>query len=417
MHTVVVVALPDTVAFDLSIPVGVFDCARHPSGDPAYRVIVCGTEPVVRAGHFWIATDRRLDALEEADTIVVPGRSDIEAQTPTALIEGLRTALDMGTRIASICSGAFSLAAAGLLDGRRATTHWAVADSFRTAYPNVTLDADVLYVDDGQILTSAGASAGMDLCLHMVARDFGAAVAADAAKRSVAPLHRSGGQAQFIVRNPVPAHTIGQPQLTAHGADLDRAGSTPRHVVARRSPTYAAVSIRTLNRRFQSETGQTPMQWVTGVRVRHAQQLLETTDLGVETIGYRVGFGFRRQLPRPVPPPGRGVTATLPRDLPRPTRQLILRGPEQCPAPTGGSLSHLHGQFHHTIEHRSPGSTLAAPEAEALTPSAGALIVRRFRDMTAQWRDTGGPWQRGLWSFQRAPRALVEVMIQRYEHR
>ena len=299
VHTVVVVALPDTVAFDLSIPVGVFDCARHPCGEPAYRVIVCGIEPVVRAGYFWIATDRRLDALAEADTIVVPGRSDIAAQTPTALIEGLRTARDEGTRIASICSGAFSLAAAGLLDGRRATTHWVVADDFRTAYPKVALDPDVLHVDDGQILTSAGASAGMDLCLHMVARDFGAAVAADAAKRSVAPLHRSGGQAQFIVRNPVPTHTIGQPH-SLHPILTWIEQHAHRDMSLHEIADYAAVSIRTLNRRFQAETGQTPMQWVTGVRVRHAQQLLETTDLGVETIGYRVGFGsaanFRDQF-------------------------------------------------------------------------------------------------------------------------
>ena len=301
MHTVVVVALPDTVPFDLSIPVGVFDCARFPSGAPAYRVVVCGSEPVVSAGHFRIATDRRLDALDEADTIVIPGRSEIESETPAALVDALHTALAKGTRIASVCSGAFSLAAAGLLDGRRATTHWAAADSFRAAFPHVHLDTDVLYVDNGQILTSAGASAGLDLCLHMVARDYGAAVAADAARRSVAPLHRSGGQAQFITRNHVPARPIDQPQgLAAVLAWIEQ--EAHRELSLREIADYAAVSIRTLNRRFQAETGQTPMQWVTGVRVRHAQQLLESTDLGVESIGRRVGFtspaNFRDQFRR-----------------------------------------------------------------------------------------------------------------------
>ncbi|MET0900094.1 MAG: helix-turn-helix domain-containing protein [Mycobacterium sp.] len=301
MHTVVVVALPDTVPFDLSIPVGVFDCARLPSGEPAYRVVVCGSEPVVSAGHFWIATDRRLDALDEADTIVIPGRSEIDSGTPAALIDGLHAALAKGTRIASVCSGAFTLAAAGLLDGRRATTHWAAEDSFRLAFPQVRLDTDVLYVDDGQILTSAGASAGLDLCLHMVARDHGAAVAADAARRSVAPLHRSGGQAQFITRNHVPTQPIDRPQgLGAVLAWIEQ--EAHRELSLREIAAHAAVSVRTLNRRFQAETGQTPMQWVTGVRVRHAQQLLESTDLGIESIGRRVGFtssaNFRDQFRR-----------------------------------------------------------------------------------------------------------------------
>lgn len=299
MHTVVVVALPDTVAFDLTIPVGVFGCAQHPSGAPAYRVVVCGTEPVVKAGPFWIATDRGLDALDEADTIVVPGSSDIEPEPPADLCDALRAALAKGTRIASVCTGAFTLAAAGLLDGRTATTHWAAAESFRAAFPGVHLDTDVLYVDEGQILTSAGASAGLDLCLHMVARDYGAAVAADAARKSVAPLHRSGGQAQFIMGNHLPTTTIGQPHLLSPVlAWIEQ--EAHRELTLREIADVAAVSIRTLNRRFQAETGQTPMQWVIGVRVRHAQQLLESTDLGVELIGRRVGFtssaNFRDQF-------------------------------------------------------------------------------------------------------------------------
>jgi transcriptional regulator GlxA family with amidase domain len=201
----------------------------------------------------------------------------------------------------SICSGAFTVAATGLLDGRRATTHWAGTELFRSMSPQVRLDPDVLYVDEGQIVTSAGASAGIDLCLYLVHRDFGAAVAADAARLSVTPLHRRGGQAQFIVRNTAPPARFG----TRHELD-DVLGWIETH--AHRELTLdeiarqAALSVRTLNRRFQAETGQTPMQWVTGVRVRHAQQLLETSDLGVELIGRRVGFSspanFREQFRR-----------------------------------------------------------------------------------------------------------------------
>ena len=210
MHTVAVLALPDTIAFDLSTAVEVFGRVRLPDGRAGYRVLVCGTEPVVTAGPFRIATDHGIEAVAGADTIVVPGRNDVVAETPAGVLEALRRAVDGGTRVASICSGAFTLAAAGLLEGKRATTHWVAADLFRANYPGVHLDPDVLYVDEGQVLTSAGASAGLDLCLHMVQLDYGAAVAADAARLAVAPLHRSGGQAQFIVRNRVAARRIAE---------------------------------------------------------------------------------------------------------------------------------------------------------------------------------------------------------------
>jgi transcriptional regulator GlxA family with amidase domain len=197
--------------------------------------------------------------------------------------------------------GAFTLAAAGILDGRRATTHWQAADLFRACFPTVHLDPDVLYVDDDQVLTSAGASAGLDLCLHMVACDYGAAVAADAARAAVAPLHRSGGQAQFILRNrPAAKHIAERTELDDVLAWIEREAhrDLSLHDIAAR----AAMSVRTLNRRFQAETGQTPMQWVTGVRVRHAQQLLESTSYGVERIGRDVGFAsatnFREQFRR-----------------------------------------------------------------------------------------------------------------------
>jgi transcriptional regulator GlxA family with amidase domain len=301
MHTVAVVALPDVIAFDLSTAVEVFGRVVLPGRQAGYRVLVCGSEPVVTAGPFRIATDRGVDALGGVDTIVVPGRNDVTAEPPGEVLAALRGAFAAGTRVASICSGAFTLAAAGLLDGRRATTHWLAANLFRASFPSVQLDPDVLYVDEGQVLTSAGASAGLDLCLHMVARDYGAAVAADAARLAVAPLHRSGGQAQFILRNQDHAGPIGErTELDAVLAWIEQ--EAHRDLTLRDIAACAAMSVRTLNRRFQAETGQTPMQWVTGVRVRHAQQLLETTSDGVERIGRRVGFAspanFREQFRR-----------------------------------------------------------------------------------------------------------------------
>jgi transcriptional regulator GlxA family with amidase domain len=301
MHTVAVLAQPDTIGFDLATPVEVFGQVELASGRPGYRVLVCGTDPVVTAGPMRIATDHGLDALAAADTIVVPGRYDVSDATPPAVLVALLDAFASGARIASICSGAFTLAATGLLDGRRATTHWRAADAFRAAFPAVHLDPDVLYVDEGRVLTSAGASAGLDLCLHIVARDHGAAVAADAARLAVAPLHRSGGQAQFILRNRAGAMQIAErTQLDDVLAWIER--EAHRDLVLGDIAGHAAVSVRTLNRRFAAETGQTPMQWLTGVRVRHAQQLLETTGHGVERIGREVGFAspanFREQFRR-----------------------------------------------------------------------------------------------------------------------
>ncbi len=301
MHTVAVVALPDVIAFDLSTAVEVFGRVVLASGEPGYRVLVCGSEPVVSAGPLRIATDHGIDAMAEADTIVVPGRNDVRVGASDEVLHALQSAFAAGTRIASICSGAFTLAEAGLLDGKRATTHWLAADLFRATYPAVDVDPDVLYVDEGQVLTSAGASAGLDLCLHMVARDYGAGVAADAARLAVAPLHRSGGQAQFILRNTAPAkHVAERTELDDVLAWIEH--EAHRDLTLRDIAGRAAMSVRTLNRRFQAETGHTPMQWVTGVRVRHAQQLLESTAHAVEKIGRDVGFSspanFREQFRR-----------------------------------------------------------------------------------------------------------------------
>lgn len=289
MHSVAVVCFPDMIAYDLSIAFEAFSRVPMPNGENGYRVLVCGSDRVVTAGPIRIGVDHGLDVLAGADTIIVPGHLDVTTETPASVIDALRAAYAAGARIASICTGAFTLAAAGLLDGRRATTHWIAADQFRTTYPAVALDLDVLYVDDGQILTSAGASAGLDLCLHMVQRDHGAAAAATAAKLAVAPLHRSGGQAQFIVRNTLPVNVVGEEtRLDALLAWIEQ--NAHRELTLADIADRAAMSVRTLNRRFQAETGQTPMQWVTGVRIRHAQALLESTSHGVERIGRDVGF-------------------------------------------------------------------------------------------------------------------------------
>lgn len=301
VRRVAVLAVPDVVAFDLSIPVEIFGRVRLADGANGYRVQVCGTEPVVSAGLLRIATDHGLEALADADTIVVPGRQSVQTETPATVVAALCAAYAAGATIASVCTGAFILADAGLLDGKRATTHWSAADLFRTAFPAVELDPDVLYVDQGRILTSAGASAGMDLCLHMVQRDYGAATAANAAKLAVAPLHRSGGQAQFIVRNQPPASVIGE-ETHLNGVLAWIEQNAHHQLTLADIAAYAAMSIRTLNRRFQTETGQTPMQWVTGVRIRHAQELLERTSHSVERIGRDVGFtsaaNFREQFRR-----------------------------------------------------------------------------------------------------------------------
>jgi len=286
VHTIAVLALPDTIAFDLSTPVETFGRVVLSSGEPGYRVMVCGTEPIVSAGPMRIGTDLGIEAAAGADTIVVPGRNDVTVGTSEDVLHTLRSAYAAGTRIASICSGAFTLAEAGLLDGKRATTHWLAADLFRATFPTVDLDPDVLYVDEGQVLTSAGASAGLDLCLHMVRRDLGANIAASVARLAVMPLERAGGQAQFIEHTP-PSDAAGAmtPLLAWMEANLSR--ELPLPVVARR----AAMSTRTLSRRFREQVGTTPAAWIAHARVRRAQRLLETTDLAIEQVAAEAGFG------------------------------------------------------------------------------------------------------------------------------
>ncbi|MDT0615830.1 GlxA family transcriptional regulator [Streptomyces lancefieldiae] len=287
MHTVAVLALDQVIPFDLSTPIEVFARTRLPDGRPGYQIRVCAERPEVDAGSFTLRAPWGLDGLRDADTIIVPGTAAPAAPLSPAVHEALRTAAANGTRIASICSGTFPLAATGLLDGLRATTHWIAADFLARTHPDVKVDPDVLYVDNGQLLTSAGAAAGLDLCLHMIRRDYGSAVAAHAARLSVMPLEREGGQAQFIVHDytPTPQGSALEPLLTWLRENLARDLSLA-DIAA-----HAGMSTRTLIRRFREQTGTTPLQWLHRARIRQAQHLLETTRHSVDRIAGQVGFG------------------------------------------------------------------------------------------------------------------------------
>ncbi|KAB1904223.1 helix-turn-helix domain-containing protein [Micromonospora sp. AMSO1212t] len=286
MHTVAVLALDSVVPFDLATPMEVFGRTRLPDGRPGYRVVVCAATPTVTTGAFSIAVPYGLDVLADADTVVVPGVSDPAAATPAAVLDALRAAAANGARIASICGGAFTLAATGLLDGHRATTHWVATGRLAARHPRVRVDPDVLYVDNGQFLTSAGAAAGLDLCLHLVRRDHGAAVAADAARLSVMPLERAGGQAQFITHEPPAPDGATLEPLLAWMLD-----NTGRELTLADIARHAGLSTRTLNRRFRDQTGTTPLRWLHRVRVHQAQHLLETTTHPVDRVASQVGFG------------------------------------------------------------------------------------------------------------------------------
>lgn len=281
-----VLALDQVVPFDLGTPLEVFARVTLPDGRPAYRVRVCAAEDEVDTGYFKIDAPWNLDSLAQADTIIVPGRS-VLSPVPADVLEALRDAAAAGTRIASICSGTFTLAEAGLLDGLRATTHWAVAAALAEQYPKIEVDPDVLYVDNGQILTSAGAAAGLDLCLHMIRRDHGSAIAADAARLSVMPLEREGGQAQFIVHQqpPSPQGSVLEPIL------LWMQDNAARELTLEDIARHSGMSTRTLLRRFREQTGTTPLQWLHRARVHQAQFLLETTTHSVDRIAGQVGFG------------------------------------------------------------------------------------------------------------------------------
>lgn len=278
-------AFDGVVLADLATPCEVLARARTPDGAAAYVLRVCSERPKVVAEHVSLQVPWRLSQLARADTIIVPGVDKLDRPLPEAVTRAIRAAIRRGARVASICTGAFVLASTGALDGLRATTHWLVAAELARRHPRITVDANVLYIDNGQLLTSAGAAAGLDLCLHLVRRDLGAETAARTARAVVMPLERAGGQAQFIAYEP-PSETgttIGR--LTAW-IESNLSGDLSLPALARR----AAMSTRTLCRRFHEQVGETPAAWIARARVAGAQRLLETTDRSVEEVAAAVGL-------------------------------------------------------------------------------------------------------------------------------
>jgi transcriptional regulator GlxA family with amidase domain len=282
-HRVVALIVNEVVAFDLAIPAQVF--GREPE---RYSWAVCAPAPgpVPTETGFDVVAPHGLEALEEADTVIVPGIGDGAWPLPDAALDALRAAAGRGARVASICTGAFVLAAAGLLDGRRATTHWRYAARLARHFPRITVDPGVLYVDDGDVLTSAGVAAGVDLCLHLVRRDYGAATANGVARRMVVAAHRDGGQAQYV-EHPLPDRAGGGLAATRAWMEERLAQSLTVEALAR----HSGYSPRSFARRFRAETGTTPLQWLIGRRVAEARRLLEETDAGIDQVATRAGFG------------------------------------------------------------------------------------------------------------------------------
>ncbi|MEV5876315.1 helix-turn-helix domain-containing protein [Streptomyces sp. NPDC052101] len=295
MHRVVVLALPGVFPYELGIPAKAFGLAYGPHGDRLYEVLTCTPDgrTVRTSEDFSIAVEHDASVIATADTLIVAaiddpiGGSDPLPKPVAAALAQLRP----GTRVVSICTASFVLAAAGLLDGRPATTHWIHAERFRELYPRTPLDPDVLYVDDGDVLTSAGAAAGMDLCLHLIRHDHGSEIANQVARLCVVPPWRDGGQAQYIAR-PVPDVTGSD---TA-GAREWALRQLHQPIKLAQLATQAGMSVRTFSRRFRAETGQTPGQWLTSQRLELARRLLESSDLPVDRVAEHAGFGSASSL-------------------------------------------------------------------------------------------------------------------------
>jgi AraC family transcriptional activator FtrA len=294
-RSVAVLAYDGLCTFEFAIAVEVFGLRRPELRVPWYEFEVCAADrgPLHAEGGVTLHVQRGLRTMEAAGTVVVPGwRHDLEEPIPRSLLTALRRAHARGARLISICSGAFVLAATGLLDGLRAATHWRYARIFAERFPRVKLVPDVLYVDEGQILTSAGSAAGLDLCMHVVRKDYGASIANQVARRLVIAPHREGGQAQFV-SEPIAATDAGSPLAPALEwalQNLREPISVPR--LARR----AGMPERTFCRHFQALTGTSPARWLIGQRVITAQRLLETTSLPVDVIADRAGMGTAANL-------------------------------------------------------------------------------------------------------------------------
>ncbi|WP_202618524.1 MULTISPECIES: transcriptional regulator FtrA [unclassified Ensifer] len=299
---VVALAYDGLCTFEFGVAVEMFGLPRPEMGEGWYRFAVAAIEPgELRAtGGIRLMADGGLDLLAEAGTIIVPGWRGADTPVPEALCRALRAAHAGGARVLSICSGVFVLAAAGLLSGLRATTHWRYTDKLKTLYPDIEVVPDVLYVDSGAVLTSAGSAAGIDLCLHLIRRDFGSEAANRVARRLVVPPHRDGGQAQYIERAVPEVHESARlgPLIDRMRARLGEDFSIATLAKS------VGMSERTFLRRFEAATGTTPARWLLGERLARARQLLEESALGMEQVAEVSGFGstqtlrhhFRQQL-------------------------------------------------------------------------------------------------------------------------
>ena len=290
-HKVAVLALDGVIPFDLGIPGRLFKEALDADGQPLYSVRTCslGGRTVRSSQDFSIAVDHDERLLRQVDTVIIATQEPSPELLATArLPSDVTAALELiapTTRIVSLCTSAFVLAAAGMLDGQRATTHWALCQQLADLFPRVQVDQDVLFVDNGRVLTSAGGAAGIDLCLHLVRRDFGAAAAARAARRCVVAPWRDGGQAQFI-EHPMPVDTSHSTAATREWAMTHLDTALPVPDLAR----HARMTVRTFTRHFRAEVGQSPTQWVIQQRVDHTRKLLESTDLTVDQVATAAGF-------------------------------------------------------------------------------------------------------------------------------
>jgi transcriptional regulator GlxA family with amidase domain len=283
-HRVAVLVLPGVLPLEFGAATQIF--AR----DPHYDLAVCAQARTVPGSGFTIKTAAGLEGLVRAETVIVPGYEDVDAVVTTAALDALRTAHAKGVRLVSICSGAFALASAGVLNGRRATTHWRWTDELQRRFPEIEVLPNRLFVDDGDLLTSAGVTTGIDLCLHLIRRDHGAAAANTCARYLVAPPQRHGGQAQFVER------LVRVEESEENGNELDSLREWMRENLALpldldTLAQRAHMSRRTLTRRFREETGVAPMAWLTDARLDRARELLETTAEPVERIGRLTGLG------------------------------------------------------------------------------------------------------------------------------
>ena len=287
-RTVAVLAYSGMSVFETGIVTEVFGLPRPEFDRPWYDLTVCAEQPgpVPVVGGASLYTPHGLDAFARASTVIVPGVPDVTGDPSPELVAALHLAHQRGARVMSICSGAFALAAAGLLDGRRATTHWRYADLLRRRYPAVDVDPHVLYIDHGDVLTSAGSAAGLDLCLHIVRQDHGAAIANAVARRLVTQPHRDGGQAQFIE---APMTNATDDDRIARSMDwaLEHLGES---ITVETLARHAHMSSRTYLRHFTRATGTSPIRWLIDQRVQASLTLLETTSLSIEHIATAVGF-------------------------------------------------------------------------------------------------------------------------------